>query len=201
MAGTGRIYSARDFMDKLEQDDLIFLPPLTGVAGKAEDREHLLFGDDCAHWTPVPISLIESVEHLDVVTCGSHTHPLVRILLKEPESEEARAIMQFAVSEPIRRARERDGDNNGRLVYLPAFTDGRGGRSPGGGGAPGGFPSGGGGGGGGSDQTLYYAVWCPQENCFVGSIWFYANQARSDAASHNLNTGHTAGITAVYSAG
>jgi hypothetical protein len=207
MTGTGRTFSPQDFMDKLEHDDLVFLPALTGVIGKAGDREQLMFGDDCSHWTPVPISMIESVEQLDVVTCGKHAHPLVRLLVKEPQSDEARAITRLAISEPIRRARERD-DNKWRIpIYLAPFTDGRGdggdrgGRNsgfPGGGG--GGIPGGGGGGYGGPDQTLYYGVWCPQEGCFVGSIWFYASQARADAASHNALTGHSAGIYAVYSA-
>jgi hypothetical protein len=203
MTGTGRTYSPQDFMDKLEHDDLVFLPPLNGVVGKAEDREHLMFGDDCTHWAPVPISMIQSVEQLDVVSCGSHTHPLVRMLVKEPQSEEARAITRLAVSQHIARGREGD-DNDGIPIYLRAFPDGRdggGGRNSGPAGASA-FPwPSGGGGGGGLDQVLYYAVWCPQERCFVGSIWFYSGQASADAASHNALTGHRAGIYAVYSAG
>jgi hypothetical protein len=201
MTGTGRSYSPQDFIDRLERDELVFLPAMTGVVAKAADRDHLMFGDDCTHWTPVPISLIESVEQLDVVTCGSHAHPLVSLLVKEPQSDEARAITRLAISEPIRRARERD-DNDGRPIYLPAFTDGRGGRRGGGNSGPGdagGFPSGGGGGYGGPDQTLYWAVWCPQEGSFVGSIWLYSGQASADAASHNANTGHRAGIYQVVS--
>ncbi|HXS61244.1 MAG TPA: hypothetical protein VN767_00110 [Streptosporangiaceae bacterium] len=203
MTGTGRTFSPQDFMDKLEHDDLVFLPALTGVIGKAGDREQLMFGDDCSHWTPVPISMIESVEQLDVVTCGKHTHPLVRMLVKEPQSDEARAITRLAISEPIRRARERD-DTNEPPIYLGAFTDGRGGERGGRGGrnsgfprgGGGGFPGGGGGGYGGPDQTLWYGVWCPQDGSFVGSIWLTASQARADAANHNANTGHSAGIYA-----
>src|SRR5215471_6710098 len=92
MASVRRVYSPQEFLDRLERDDLALAMPLTGVAGKADDRDHILFGDDCSSWTPLPVSVIDSVEHLDFIRCGTHTHPLVRVQLRELESDEARAF-------------------------------------------------------------------------------------------------------------
>lgn len=34
--------------------------------------------------------------------------------------------------------------------------------------------------------TDFWAVWCPQEQCFVEQIWLTETAAKQDAANHNL---------------
>lgn len=197
MAEDRNVYTPQEFLEKLERDALEFSVPLVGVAGTSDDSDHLMFGDDCATWTSLPIGVLESVTHLDFVACGTHRHPLVEIRLKEPQSEEARAYARLTVSS-ARRLRRGDDllkvlaafVNNG---YYPVGSSGinNGGGGPIGGGSPGGRP------GFGSSIGIpggdtYWGVWCPQEGCFVGSIWLYSNQAAQDANAHNLNTGHRA---------
>jgi hypothetical protein len=189
MANVRRTYSPQEFLDRLERDDLALAVPMTGVAGKAGDRDHVMFGDDCASWTALPVSVIDSIEHLDFIRCGTHMHPLVRIQLRELESDDTRAFARMAVY-----SRRRRRDDNDIPKVLPAFTD-RGpvvvpiGSGHGGGGYVSAYGSSAGPGG-----DTYYGVWCPQEGCFVGSIWLYSSQAAQDASAHNASTGHRAGV-------
>lgn len=38
----------------------------------------------------------------------------------------------------------------------------------------------------------FWAVWCHNEDCFVGSIWFDEQSAQRDAIRHAQNTAYTA---------
>ncbi len=65
---------------------------LTGMAKLPDDDDypHLMFvlGTRCADWTSVPFDSIDSVEVKDSVPCDDHSHPLVTLTLKEPDSPE-----------------------------------------------------------------------------------------------------------------
>ena len=58
---------------------------LDGMAKPAEnDGAAILFSPaGCESWVRVPTDLIESAEHLGELACKDHTHPHVRIHLKE----------------------------------------------------------------------------------------------------------------------
>lgn len=46
-------------------------------------------GDSCAFWFPVPVRLIDTVDHLGKVKCGDHQHELVRLHFKLPTDSDA----------------------------------------------------------------------------------------------------------------
>ncbi|MFF0771016.1 hypothetical protein ACFYUK_19175 [Nonomuraea wenchangensis] len=96
-----KAYSPEEFLSELEAG--AFDPPLPltwiGMAHQREgDRRHILIGQRCGDWTPIPISIIESVTPFGWSTCDSHTHPLVKLRLKEPATEDAKAFAQLATS-------------------------------------------------------------------------------------------------------
>lgn len=54
----------------------------------------------CQNWTPIPLDMVESIDHVRMVACKDHEHPLVRIRLKPPEeSRSDLALLQNVVSE------------------------------------------------------------------------------------------------------
>lgn len=53
----------------------------------------------CSGWSPIPLSIIESVETLRMVKCKDHNHPLVRIILKQNDiSPEAVGLLSIIAS-------------------------------------------------------------------------------------------------------
>jgi len=85
-------HSAKEFLDKLRRDEIIRPVTLMGMVKKADDdAAHLMFslGGTCSEWVAIPEKAIESVEVLDVIRCKDHTHPLVKLQLTQPTSEEA----------------------------------------------------------------------------------------------------------------
>jgi hypothetical protein len=103
--GTSKL-TAKEFMDRLNRDEIVASLTLTGmVKVHEEDAAQLMFalGTSCADWTSVPLELIESVDVLDSVPCRDHTHPLVTLTFKQPESAEGavfRALLDAAVKRP-----------------------------------------------------------------------------------------------------
>jgi hypothetical protein len=89
--GTSKL-TGQEFVEKLRRDETGAPLTLTGMAKLSEDDDYpqLLFvlGTRCADWTSVPLDSIESVEVKDSVPCDDHTHPLVTLTLKEPDSPE-----------------------------------------------------------------------------------------------------------------
>jgi hypothetical protein len=94
-------YSASEFVEKLKSEDfgsasLVY----TGMLKNAEDDQHLVFANnmDCSNWTEIPIDIIENIEFMQLVPCKDHKHPLVRMTIKEPTSEEAKMFASLARS-------------------------------------------------------------------------------------------------------
>jgi hypothetical protein len=86
-----QLYSPREFLTKLQEGQIGRPIVFTGMA-KANDQcdDELLFAhaSNCENWIRIPLSSILQVEVLDIVPCKDHTHPLVRLHLKRPETEE-----------------------------------------------------------------------------------------------------------------
>lgn len=101
-------YTPAEFIEKLKGETdqskpLVFV----GMLKAAEDDQHLMFanGASCAHWTPVPVERIEGIEWISEVACKDHSHPLVKMTLKPPASEEAMMYASLAQSiSPINAA-------------------------------------------------------------------------------------------------
>ena len=85
------VFTAQEFIDKLRREEFKAPLALSGMVKLPEDSStEIMFapGMRCVDWLPVPLDAIESVEVLDVVPCDDHTHPLVTLTLKAPESPE-----------------------------------------------------------------------------------------------------------------
>ncbi|MEV4417442.1 hypothetical protein [Catellatospora sp. NPDC049609] len=82
----------QEFAEKLSRDEL--RPPvvLTGMV-KASDESpstEIMFapGTSCGDWITVPLDSIACVEVRDVLCCDDHSHPLVELTFKSPQSPE-----------------------------------------------------------------------------------------------------------------
>jgi hypothetical protein len=95
------VYLPREFLEKLVRNDL--RPPLvlTGMAKKGEDDDKQVWfaiGTNCANWRVVPLNLVESIEALEIVPCRDHTHPLVKMYFKKPNSEDSMLFASLAIN-------------------------------------------------------------------------------------------------------
>jgi hypothetical protein len=94
-------YSAQEFGEALSSGEELTLPtpPVTQtgmVDSEGSSSEEIRFapGVQCTNWTNVPMSLIDTVDHLSNQRCGQYEYPYVRLHLKSPTelTDEARAI-------------------------------------------------------------------------------------------------------------
>jgi hypothetical protein len=88
-------FAPREFLDSLRRGEIRRPLVIYGMVKPAEDDdEYLLFAQGliCANWTRIRLTSIESVEFLNLVPCDDHTHPLVLLYLKQPETEEGRML-------------------------------------------------------------------------------------------------------------
>jgi hypothetical protein len=84
-------FAPREFLDSLKRDEIRRPIVLFGMVKPAEDDDqYLLFahGYVCANWTRIPLTSIETVEFLNLAPCKDHTHPLVLLHMKQPETDE-----------------------------------------------------------------------------------------------------------------
>jgi hypothetical protein len=80
-----------EFLGRLKQDEISAPIVLYGMVKPAEDSDdYLLFahGYVCENWFRIPLSSIENISVLSFVPCDDHKHPLVSLVLKQPETEE-----------------------------------------------------------------------------------------------------------------
>jgi hypothetical protein len=68
-----------------------------GFVKSHDDTKYLSFspGSTCSFWVPVPVALIESIDHLGTRPCGAEEHEFVRLHLKVPTTPEAEAFSQL----------------------------------------------------------------------------------------------------------
>lgn len=94
MDGQSGALSASEFLDRLERDDFSDARRVTlvGMAKKPDGGEKAIqfTQADCTDWTVVPLESIASVEVLRTVACKDHSHPLVKLELKPPDTPEGR---------------------------------------------------------------------------------------------------------------
>ena len=107
MSKEAKQYTPAEFVEKLKSDAAGPRPNVfVGMLKAAGDDQHLMFahGVSCAHWATVPVDRIESIEQITVVPCKEHSHPLVRLTLKAPETAEAMMYPALAQSTAFTRA-------------------------------------------------------------------------------------------------
>jgi hypothetical protein len=102
--------TVHEFVETLRRGEAGAPLRLTGMAKLPEDGDdpQLMFalGTRCADWTPVPYDSVESVEVKDSVPCDDHSHPLVTLTLKEPDSSEG-AMLAGLLRATLKRRGER----------------------------------------------------------------------------------------------
>jgi hypothetical protein len=102
MNGT-QSFEPYEFLDRLKRDEIY--PPIVlyGMVKPADnDDDYLLFahGRVCENWTRIPLSSIENISVLSLVPCDDHKHPLVALVLKQPETDEGRLFSSLLKATP-----------------------------------------------------------------------------------------------------
>jgi hypothetical protein len=79
---------------------------VAGLIKTGEDEEHIYFSSSraCTEWLPVPIGLIQSIQHLMNVACKDHQHPLVRIIFKRADEVGPEAAFFMAMLSRAQKA-------------------------------------------------------------------------------------------------
>ena len=96
-------FTGEEFLKALESEQGIPIPQLAikliGMAKPlaANQSDAFLFspGGSCAIWIPIPVYLVEQVDHLSKVPCGDHQHDLVRVHFKSVRQPEAAVFAQL----------------------------------------------------------------------------------------------------------
>lgn len=66
---------------------------LTGMVKPSEESGHVSFTQSgCDTWVDLPTDMIESADHLGQRPCRDHSHPIMRITLKEPKDAQGRIL-------------------------------------------------------------------------------------------------------------
>ena len=93
-----RTYEPSEFISQLAANQLVEPVDLTliGMVKVDEnDSSVLSFSSSlsCEQWISIPVSLISSVSHIRNVKCKDHHHPLAKIVLAEPDKDNAQAVL------------------------------------------------------------------------------------------------------------
>jgi hypothetical protein len=94
--------TANDIFEQLygaSNSSLVF----TGLIDKSDDDPSMILfarGIDCQQWKKIPTSAIVKVQFVQSVRCKDHSHPLVHLFLKEPQSPDGHAFAAVAHSHP-----------------------------------------------------------------------------------------------------
>lgn len=105
-----------EFYEKLQQGELDKPQPfiIIGMVKKSETEEKAIQfapGGNCSNWITIPLEFIEDVEMIKTITCKDHTHPLVKLSVKRPETPEGKIF--FAILEAMKQGSERTPSHGG----------------------------------------------------------------------------------------
>jgi hypothetical protein len=91
------------------------------VKPEPNDQNALVFSDgtSCGPWLKVPIDLVESVELLGTSRCQDHEHPLVRLHIKEPPTDNIQASFFAAFARKANIAAQRQSNLLPGGVLMP----------------------------------------------------------------------------------
>ena len=103
------ILTTVDFFERLQKDKLAEPLPfgILGMVKKSEGMERTIAfapGLRCSNWVTIPLELIETVEMIRAIACRDHSHPLVKLNIKAPQTSEGK--MFFALLEGMTPAHE-----------------------------------------------------------------------------------------------
>ena len=117
--------SAADFFEKLQHDQLETTVPFSiiGMVKKSGGQEKTIEfapGGNCSNWVTIPLEFIEDVEILKTISCKDHTHPLVKLKIKTPESIEGKLF--FALLESMKHSSESKPHNPDAPQSMPMYS-------------------------------------------------------------------------------
>lgn len=77
---------------------------LVGMVKASEKKGNVCFTrSGCDNWVDLPIDMIEEAEQIGKNICKDHSHPVMRITLKEPKNQEAKIFAALSSnSTPLR---------------------------------------------------------------------------------------------------
>jgi hypothetical protein len=84
-------FTPDEFVGRLKRDEIRVPIILYGMVKPAEDSdEYLMFahGSVCENWIRIRLNSIETIELQDFISCDGHAHPLVLLVLRQPETDE-----------------------------------------------------------------------------------------------------------------
>ncbi|WP_223217098.1 hypothetical protein [Rhizobium cauense] len=113
-----RTYEPSEFISQLGANQLVEPLDLTliGMVKVDEnDSSVLSFSSSlwCEQWISIPVSLISSVSHIRNVKCKDHQHPLAKIVLAEPDKDNAQAVLFMQLFAPGQSERTRQTNGKG----------------------------------------------------------------------------------------
>lgn len=100
-------FSGADLEEALEEGTLDQTQtPLTGMVKQSEKSGHVRFSQSgCDSWVDLPTDMIEHADHVGQRPCRDHSHPVMRITVKEPKDSTGKVLRallsQSEVSSPM----------------------------------------------------------------------------------------------------
>lgn len=89
-------FEPQDFIDNLKNGTLRRPLTIIGIAKASEDNNSLMLDPtmQCQRWIDIPVGMIakKGVEWLGDVSCKDHEHPMVKVELKYPTSDESKIL-------------------------------------------------------------------------------------------------------------
>lgn len=68
--------------------------PLTGMVKPSEKSGHVSFTQaGCDTWVDLPTDMIERADHVGQHPCRDHSHPVMRVTLKEPKDPKGKILL------------------------------------------------------------------------------------------------------------
>jgi hypothetical protein len=91
----GESFTGASLEQALKKDELAAprSAVLVGMVKTSEKSGNIGFTSaGCDAWTELPTEMIEEAQHVGTQTCWDHSHPVMRIALKEPKTAEAKIL-------------------------------------------------------------------------------------------------------------
>lgn len=107
IGGPMKSFTGQEFVKALTSEGGLSVPSdcltLTGMvkssSGGAVDSVLFSPGTSCAFWIPVPVKMIDRVDHLGKIPCRDHEHDFVRLRFKMPTTDEGRVLTELLQQE------------------------------------------------------------------------------------------------------
>lgn len=91
---------------------------LTGMVKSSKKSGQVSFTlSGCDSWVDIPCEMIESAEHLGIQGCANHSHPLMRITLKQSGTPEGNLLYSLLSQQQTNYSDRRDDPSRHQQVF------------------------------------------------------------------------------------